>query len=70
MAPEAVKEFVAEFHREFARLSAEKRLQAGTGRRELEKVEREIRAIVEAVKAGAFSAKPQRELAALKARQT
>jgi site-specific DNA recombinase len=52
MAPEAVKEFVAEFHRETNRLTAERR--AGAERRELDKVEREIRAIVEAVKAGGF----------------
>ncbi|MGO8914952.1 MAG: hypothetical protein ACLQJR_03495 [Stellaceae bacterium] len=70
MSPEAVKVFVAEFHRELNRLTAEKRSQADAGRRELEKIEREICAIVEAVKAGAFSATLQRELAALEARQT
>ncbi len=69
MAPEAVKEFVAEFHREINRLTAERRAEAEAGRRDLDKVEREIRAIVEAIKAGAFSGILQRELAALEARQ-
>ena len=68
MTPEAVKEFVAEFHRELNRLMAAKRAQADAGRRELEKTEREIRAIVEAIKAGAFSPVLQRELTALEER--
>src|SRR5260221_1871325 len=68
MAPEAVKEFVAEFHREVNRLTAGRRAEAEAGRRELEKVDREIHAVVEAIKAGAFSGVLQRELAALEAR--
>jgi site-specific DNA recombinase len=69
MTPEAVKEFVSEFHREVNRRLAEKRAQADTRRRELEKVEREIRSIVDAIKAGAFSPALQRELTSLEARQ-
>jgi site-specific DNA recombinase len=68
MDPEAVKAFVAEFHREINRLTAEKRSQAEGKRREVEKVEREIQALVEAVKRGAFSAALQRELTTLEAR--
>lgn len=69
MTPEAIKAFVAELHRELNRLTAERRSQADAGRRELEKVEREIRAIIAAIKAGAFSSALQGELAALEARQ-
>jgi site-specific DNA recombinase len=68
MDPEAVKAFVAEFHREINRLTAEKRAQAEGKRRDIEKVEREIQALVEAVKRGAFSTALQRELTALEAR--
>src|SRR6185312_1350746 len=68
MAPEAVKEFVAEFHREINRLTAERRAEAEAGRREIDKIEREIRAIVDAIKAGGFSGALQREHAALEAR--
>jgi site-specific DNA recombinase len=68
MAPEAVKEFVVEFHREVNRLTADRRAVVNAGRRELEKVEREIRAIVEAIKAGGFSTVLNRELAVLEAR--
>jgi site-specific DNA recombinase len=69
MAPEAIKEFVAEFHREINRHSAQIRSQAEAARRDLEKVEREIHALVEAVKRGAFSTALQRELSALESRQ-
>jgi site-specific DNA recombinase len=69
MAPEVVKEFVAEFHRELNRIIAAKRAEADVSKRELEKVEHEIRAIVEAIKAGAYSSTLQRELAELEARQ-
>ena len=70
MAPEAVKEFVAEFHREINRLVAKQQSRVDSNRRDLAKVEREIRAIVDAIKAGAFSNTLQRELAALEARHT
>src|SRR5208282_412173 len=70
MAPEAVKEFVAEFHREINRLIAKQQSRVDSNRRDLAKVEREIRAIVDAIKAGAFSNTLQRELAALEARHT
>jgi len=69
MAPEAVKEFVAEFHREINRVNAEQRAQADRARHDIDKVEREIQALVEAVKRGAYSPALQRELAALEARQ-
>ena len=69
MAPDAVKAFVAEFHREINRLNSEKRSQTESVRRQLDKVAREIHAIVDAVKRGAFSAALQRELADLETRQ-
>jgi hypothetical protein len=70
MAPEAVKAFVAEFHREINRLNASKRSQAEAMRRQLDKVGREIQAIVDAIKRATFSPALQRELAALEARQS
>jgi site-specific DNA recombinase len=69
MAPEAVKAFVAEFHRTINRATAEKRTRADRAHRDIETVEREIQAIVQAVKRGAFSSALQRELATLEARQ-
>lgn len=69
MAPDAVKAFVAEFHREINRRNAERRAQSDLIRRDTEKVDREIQAIVEAIKRGAFSAALQRELSMLEARQ-
>src|SRR5262249_59462349 len=69
MAREAVRACVAEFHRELNRLNCSKQAQADAARRELAKIEREIAALVEAVKRGAFSTALQRELAALEARQ-
>lgn len=46
-----MKAFVAKFHREINRLTAEKLSEVERKRREIEKVEREIRALVEAVNA-------------------
>jgi site-specific DNA recombinase len=69
MAPDAVAAFIAEFHREINRRSAEIRTQAEVVRRALDKVEREIQALVDAVKRGAFSAALQRELSTLERRQ-
>jgi site-specific DNA recombinase len=70
MTPEAVKEFVSEFHREMNRVNAERRSHADVMRRELERLEREIQAIIDAVKRGAFSAALQRELTNLENRHS
>src|SRR5262249_39777400 len=56
--------------REINRLNISKRSQAEATRRQLDKVGREIQAIVDAVKRGAFSPALQRELATLEARQS
>jgi site-specific DNA recombinase len=69
MAPDAVKEFVGEFHRGINRINAERRAQGDRARHDIDKVEHEIHAVVEAVKRGAYSPALQRELTALEARQ-
>jgi site-specific DNA recombinase len=69
MAPDAVKEFVGEFHRGINRINAERRAQGDRARHDIDKVEREIHTVVEAVKRGAYSPALQRELTALEARQ-
>jgi site-specific DNA recombinase len=68
MEPDAVKDFIADFHRELNRLNTEKRAQHGSKQRERDKVEREIQALVEAVNRGAYSPALQRELSGLEGR--
>ena len=69
MHPDLVAEFVAEYQREWNRLRKET-LGARTGlEAELKAIEREIRNIVEAVKAGLFAPAMKEEMATLEARQ-
>ncbi|HVS08810.1 MAG TPA: recombinase family protein [Planctomycetota bacterium] len=70
MHPDLVAEYVAEYQREWNRLRAET-LGARAGvETELKTVEKQIRNIVEAVKAGFFAPAMKEEMAALEARQT
>jgi site-specific DNA recombinase len=69
MHPDLVAEFVAEYQREWNRLRQEM-LGARTGlEAELKSVERQIRNVVEAVKAGFFAPAMKEEMTALEARQ-
>ncbi len=69
MHPDLVAEFVAEYQREWNRLRQET-LGARAGlETELKTVERQIRNIVEAVKAGFFAPSMKEEMATLEARQ-
>ena len=52
MAPDLVKEFIAEFHREVNRLSREREADLGLQRRELEEVSRKLRGLIEAIAEG------------------
>jgi DNA invertase Pin-like site-specific DNA recombinase len=52
MAPELVKEFIAEFHREVNRLSRKREIDSGLQRRELEEVNRKLRGLIEAIAEG------------------
>ena len=52
MAPELVKEFIAEFHREVNRLSLNREVDLGRRRRELEDVNRKLRGLIEAIAEG------------------
>jgi hypothetical protein len=52
MAPELVKEFIAEFHREVNRLSRNREIDSGLQRRELEEVNRKLRGLIEAIAEG------------------
>jgi site-specific DNA recombinase len=65
MQPEAVKEFVAEYHRELNRTRMDQSDQHAREVAELEKVERQIRAIIEAIKDGLRTPGMKDELIAL-----
>ena len=52
MAPELVKEFVAEFHREVNRLSRHQELEHGRQRHELDDVNRKLRGLIDAIADG------------------
>ena len=69
MHPALVKEFILEFHREVNRVASEQ--EAGHQRVEadLRRVEREIRAIIDAIKSGIRNASMAAELDALEARK-
>ena len=69
MEPELVKEFIAEFHREINRLNASREQDHAAKRAELERVEREIRAIIDAIKDGLRTPGMKDELFALEARK-
>ena len=70
MKPELVKEFITEYHRELNRLSATRDQDVAGKRQELQRTERQIRAIVEAIKEGIGAAAVKDELGALEAKKT
>jgi len=65
MQPELVKEFVAEYHRELNRLNATRDGAHAQRKDELARVERQIRAIIDAIKDGMRTAGMKEELIAL-----
>ena len=69
MHPDLVKEFILEFHREMNRLASEKELSRHRVEADLRRVEREIRAIIDAIKSGIRNASMAAELDALEIRK-
>jgi site-specific DNA recombinase len=69
MAPELVKEFIAEFHKEVNRIARECHGALESQRSELGQVTRQTRSIIEAIKAGLFHASMKAEMDALEARK-
>ena len=69
MDPDLVREFVAEYHRELNRLNSDKEHEADRLRAELARVERQIRAIIDAIKDGLRTSTMKSELEALEARK-
>jgi DNA invertase Pin-like site-specific DNA recombinase len=69
MAPELVKEFIAEFHREVNRLSREREADLGLQRRELEEVSRKLRGLIEAIAEGLRAPGLQAKLDELESRK-
>jgi site-specific DNA recombinase len=69
MHPDLVKEFIAEYNREFNRLAAGHHDDRKQFAREFGKVEREIREIIAAIKSGIRSAIMAAELEALESRK-
>jgi hypothetical protein len=69
MDPELVAEFAAEYHRELNRLNAAREDRFAQQKEELARVERQIRAIIEAVKEGLRTSGMKDELLALEARK-
>jgi hypothetical protein len=69
MQPELVAAFVAEFHRELNRQAAEQDGLRDRTSRDLEKAEREIRRLIEAIKAGVPGAAVKDEMTVLEARR-
>jgi len=67
--PDLVREFVAEYQREFNRLRQGEEAAHDVKRQELAKVQREIANIIEAVKAGLFAPSMKDELTALETRK-
>ena len=67
--PDLIREFVAEYQREFNRLHHGEQAAHALGLRELAKVERQIANIIEAVKAGLFAPSMKDELTALEERK-
>jgi len=70
MAPELVKEFIAEFHREVNRLSRNQEVDLGLQRRELEDVNRKLRGLIEAIAEGLRAPGLQAKLDELESRKT
>jgi hypothetical protein len=69
MHPEMVKTFVDEFHRELNRQAAEQDVRRNRITSDLEKTEREVRRLIEAIKAGVPGAAVKDEMTTLEARQ-
>ena len=69
MDPELVKEFAAEYHREVNRLNAAREGDHARWNDELVRVERQIRAVIEAIKDGLRTPGMKEELLALEARK-
>jgi hypothetical protein len=70
MAPELVKEFIVEFHREINRLRRAQSGRLDAARLELARVETQNRAIIDAVKNGLFHDSMCEELTRLEARKS
>jgi site-specific DNA recombinase len=69
MAPEVAAAAMRAYAKESNRLNRERRVNADAWRAELAKVEKQIRGIVEAIKAGMFHASMKAEMDALEARK-
>src|SRR5262249_37468562 len=69
MAPDLVKEFIAEFHREVNRLSREREADLGLQRRELDEVSRKLRGLIEAIAEGLRAPGLQAKLDELESRK-
>jgi DNA invertase Pin-like site-specific DNA recombinase len=69
LQPELIHEFVTAYQQEYNRLRREEANEQAAAHAELSKVERQIRNIVEAVKAGLFAPTMKDELAALEERK-
>jgi DNA invertase Pin-like site-specific DNA recombinase len=69
MHPDLVKEFIAEYHREINRANAERQAAQEGRKEELARVERQIRAIIEAIKEGLRTPAMKDELLALESRK-
>jgi site-specific DNA recombinase len=69
MTPELAKEFAAEYHRELNRLNAAREGDYERRKEELDRVERQIRAVIEAIKDGLRTPGMKEELFALEARK-
>jgi len=70
MAPELVKEFIAEFHREVNRFSRDREVDLGLQRRELEEVNRKLAGLIEAIAEGLRAPGLQAKLDELESRKT
>jgi hypothetical protein len=69
MHPDLVKEFIAEYHRELNRLSAQAGQASAQQKDELDRIDRQIHAIVEAIKDGMRTPAMKDELLALENRK-
>jgi DNA invertase Pin-like site-specific DNA recombinase len=70
MHPDLVKEFIAEYYREFNRLAATRDAERQGAKRQLAKVEREIREMIDAIKSGIRSPTMAAELDTLEERKS
>ena len=69
MHPDCVKEFIAEYHREINRAAASHDVDRDRFARELEKTEREVSRIIDAIKAGVPGSAVKDEMQSLEERQ-